>query len=152
MSRILKLFSCLVILLLVGCSKDKYIYCDIKIDNDTQSYEMTGTYKIYYNNNYVTKIEKKEKYISSDSAVLKYLEEVNSLDYYNLNDLYGGFFYTIDSNKDNIQVDAVIDFDLLDVRKMVKNKILDKDYVISDQLTTSGIVKIYESKGAVCDI
>ena len=42
--------------------------------------------------------------------------------------------------------------ELVDIKKMVKDKKIDKDYVISNKLTTSGIVKIYESKGAICDI
>ena len=41
---------------------------------------------------------------------------------------------------------------LVDVKQMIKNGYLDKNYVINNKLTTSGIVKIYESKGAICDI
>lgn len=152
MSRISKIFSLLFIILLVGCSKEEYITCNIEVDNDTQNYEMTGTYKIYYDNSYVTKIEKSEKYISSDKAMIDYFEEANNLDYYNLNDLYGGVIYTVKNNESNVEVDVTIDMNNVDIKQMVKNKELDKDYVISNKLTTSGIVKIYESKGAICDI
>lgn len=151
-SKFLKLFSLLFILLLVGCRKEEYITCNIEVNNNIQNYEMNGIYKIYYNGNYVEKIEKKEKYISSDISMINYFDEVNNLDYYNLNDLYGGVIYTIKNNKNDVEVDVTIDMDNVDIKKMVKNKYLDKDYVISNKLTTSGIVKIYESRGAICDI
>ena len=35
---------------------------------------------------------------------------------------------------------------------MEQDKKIDKDYVVGNRLTTSGIVRVYESKGAICDI
>lgn len=136
----------------MGCSKKDYITCNVQIDNDIQNYTMTGIYKIYYDNNYVTKIEKEEKYISQDKTMVDYFNESKSLEYYNLNDLYNGFEYKIDSNDTSVSIGVNIDLSLVDIKKMVKNNYLDKNYVINNKLTTSGIVKIYESKGAICDI
>ena len=42
--------------------------------------------------------------------------------------------------------------DLIDIKKMVKNKYIDRDYVVSNKLTTGGIKNMYKEKGATCDI
>lgn len=147
-----KIILILFILLITGCGKKDFIICNIAVDNEVQNYTMNGTYKIYYNNNYVTRIEKQERYISPDKTMVDYFNESKNLEYYNLNDLYNGFEYKINSNEKSINIDVKIDMSLVDIRQMVKNDYLDKNYVISNKLTTSGIVKIYESKGAVCDI
>ena len=139
-------------LFLVGCSKNEYITCNIDVDNKIENYNMNGVYKIYYKDNFVTSIEKKETYISSDEDMIKYFNEVNNLEYYNLNDLYGGVSYEINSNETSVKLNVNINLELLDIKKMVKDNEIDKDYVISNKLTKSGIVKFYESKGAICDI
>ena len=146
-----KIISLIFILFLVGCSND-YITCNIEVNNNIQDYNMIGEYKIHYKGNYVTKIKEQEKYISSNKNTLNYFEESKKLDYYNLNDLYGGYTYTISNSDGSINFSSIIDMELVDIKKMVKDKKIDKDYVISNKLTTSGIVKIYESKGAICDI
>lgn len=140
------------VLFLTGCSGKDYITCNIDINNKIENYKMTGVYKIYYDNNFVTKIEKKEKYISSDKSIIKYFDESKNLEYYNLFDLYNGYIYTIKSDDTTVNIDVEIDMNLLNLSKMVEDSRLDKDYVISNKLTTSGIVKFYESKGSICDI
>jgi len=147
-----KIICFIFVLFLVGCSKEKYITCNIDVDNNIQNYNLTGVYKIYYNNNYVTKIEKQEKYISGDEIVIDYFDEYINLEYYNLNDLYGGFEYEVEKNSESVTLNSTIDMNIVDVKKMLEDKYIDKDYTISNKLTTSGIVKIYESKGAICDI
>lgn len=134
-----------------GCS-NKYISCDIEVENNVQNYNMTGSYKIYYKDNYVTKIEKSEKYISNDEDVISFFEESKNLEYSNLNDLYKGYKYSIKSYETSVFVDVLIDMELVNLKQLVKDKQIDKDYVINGKLTTSGIVRFYESKGAICDI
>lgn len=147
-----KIVSLLFILFLVGCSKKDYITCNIEINNNTDNYTMTGIYKIYYKSNYVINIEKKENYISSDESMIDYFYESKNLEYYNLDDLYNGYTYKIDKDESSIDINVTIDMNSVDINEMVKDQKIDKDYVISNKLTTSGIVKIYESKGAICDI
>lgn len=147
-----KIISLIFILFLVGCSKEEYITCNIEVDNDLQNYTMTGTYKIYYDGSYVTRIEEQEMYVSSDQTMIDYFIESKNLDYYNLNDLYGGYTYTIKSSETSVSLSATIDVSLVNIKQMVNDQKIDEDYVISNRLTTSGIVKTYESKGAICDI
>ncbi|MBR6690675.1 MAG: hypothetical protein IKL65_05030 [Bacilli bacterium] len=152
MNKLLKILCFMFVLFLVGCSKERYIVCKVNVNNDIQDYNMTGTYKIYYNNSYVTKIEKEEVYTSSDLDIIEYFNEAKNLEYYNLNDLYSGYIYTIKKDNESVKLNITVDMNLVDIKKMIKDKYLDKDYVISNKLTTSGIVKIYESRGAICDI
>ncbi len=150
MKKLIKLFSILVVLLICGCGKEKYITCTKNINNTNENYTLSATYKIYYNKSYVTKIEKEEKYTSSDKTVLDYFKEYNELNYGNLNDLYGGFDYKIDSNKEFVSINTIIDLSVSDLKKMVNDGYLDKDYVVSNKFTTGGAKRYYESIGATC--
>ena len=152
MNKTFKVFILISILFITGCGKDKYITCKSEITNKENNYTLSATYKIYYKDSYVTKIEKEEIYKSSSEDIIEYFDEYKNLEYDNLNDLYGGYSYTIDSNKDFIKLNAVIDINNVDVKQMIKNGYLDKDYTISNKLTTSGAKYFYKEKGATCDI
>ncbi|MBQ2947233.1 MAG: hypothetical protein IJE04_05285 [Bacilli bacterium] len=147
-----KIIILIFALFLVGCNKEEMITCNIEVDNDLQNYTMKGIYNIYYKDNFVTRIEKKEQYISLNEDIINYLNESKSLEYYNLNDLYGGYTYTINYNETAVAITSKIDLSLVDLKKMEQDKKIDKDYVVGNRLTTSGIVRVYESKGAICDI
>lgn len=147
-----KIIVLIIALFLVGCTKEEMITCNIEVGNDLQNYTMKGIYNIYYKDNYVTKIEKKEQYISPNEDVITYLNDSKNLEYYNLNDLYGGYTYEIKNSETALAITSKIDLSLVDLKKMEQDKKIDKDYVVGNRLTTSGIVRVYESKGAICDI
>lgn len=147
-----KIIVLIIALFLVGCTKEEMITCNIEVDNDLQNYTMKGIYNIYYKDNYVTKIEKKEQYISPNEDVITYLNDSKNLEYYNLNDLYGGYTYEIKNSETALAITSKINLSLVDLKKMEQDKKIDKDYVVGNRLTTSGIVRVYESKGAICDI
>lgn len=151
MKKFIKLFSVLIVLLVCGCDKEKYITCTNNIDNTAENYKLNATYKIYYNKSYVTKIEKEESYTSNNKSVLDYFEEFKDLNYSNSNDLYGGFTYNIKRDKEYVYITTIIDFNISDVKKMVKEGYLDKDYVVSNKLTTRGAMHFYEAMGAECE-
>ena len=147
-----KLIVFIFVFFLVGCSNNKYITCNVEVNNKIENYNMEGIYKIYYKNNFVTKIEKEEVYISPSEDIIGYFNESKGLEYYNLNDKYNGFLYKINKEENKINLNVSIDLSLVDIKQMVKDKKINKDYVMSNRLCTSGIVDFYESKGAVCDI
>lgn len=126
--------------------------CNIEVDNNLQNYTMKGIYNIYYKDNYVIQIEKKEQYISPNEEIINYLKESKELEYYNLNDLYGGYTYDVKNSETSVAIISNIDLSLVDLKKMEQDKKIDKDYIVSNRLTKSGIVRVYESKGAICDI
>jgi len=147
-----KIVILILALFLVGCSKEEMITCNIEVNNKLQNYTLEGTYNIYYKDNYVTHIKKKEQYISTNEEFISYLNESKNLEYYNLNDLYGGYTYDIKSGESSVFITSKIDLSILDLKKMEKDNKIDKNYIVGNRLTKSGIIRVYESKGAVCDI
>lgn len=148
--KLIKLLCLLIVFFLFGCSNQKYITCNINLNNELNNYKREGTYIVYYNDKYVSKVEKEDEYISNDKSVLDYFSESNRLSYEDLNNKYGGIDYTIDNKENEVVIKANIDFSKADVKKMSKDGFIDKDYVVSNKLTLSGIKYIYESKGFKC--
>jgi len=140
------------LILLTGCSKEKYFTCKINKDNEIQNYTLNAVYKVYYEKSYVTKVEKKEVYKTQNEDTLDYFYEYKNLEYVNLNNLYGGFTHEVKKNEDEVKLNATIDMSLVDIKKMKKDKYISSYYIVSNKLTTGGIKNIYEEKGAICDI
>ena len=151
MKKIRIIFIFTLLILLTGCGKDKYIKCTIDINNTLENYNLVGTYKVYYNKNYVTRIEKEETYSSEKEDVLKYFEDKENLEYQRLNDLYGGYEYIVKRDMEKVKVSSKVDMGVVLVKEMVNNNDLDKDYVVNNKLTTTGAKYIYTSKGAICE-
>ena len=147
----LKFLSILILLFVVGCSKNEYINCYIDVENNIQNYTLKANYKVYYKDSFVTNIEKEEQYISDDKDILDYFYESKQLEYYNLSDKYGGVTYDIKNLNDSIKLTININLKEVDLSSMVKDDRIKKDYVKSDKLLLSGIKKIYSSKGAICE-
>lgn len=148
----IKLFiSLLIIILLTGCS-DKYFACKVNLDNKEDNYKLNSVYKIYYKNDYVINIEKEDKYISTNNDILDYYYEYKNIEYKHFKDLYGGYEYNLDYNNDILKINVNINMNEVNLKQMVLDNILDKNYVISNKLTKTGIKRYYESKGAICDI
>lgn len=141
----------ILLLVITGCSSDKSFICKMDIENDIQDYKLDGTYTIYYKDSYVTKIEKIEKYNSTNQDTLDYLNEYLNLDYENLNRKYNGYTYDVLLSEDYVRLESVIDMNSVDVKKMKKDNYIEEDYVIGENITTSGIKYFYEQKGAICE-
>lgn len=142
----------LIVVLLTGCSKDEYFTCEIDLNNEQMEYHLNATYKVYYKNSYVTKIEKNEIYETYNEDTYNYFNEAKNLEYINLNNLYGGITHTISLEENKVILDATYDMSIVDIKKMLKNKYIDRYYVIGNNLTVGGIKNIYKEKGAICDI
>jgi hypothetical protein len=115
-------------------------------------YHLSATYKVYYKNSYVTKVEKNEIYETDNEDTYNYFNEAKDLEYQNLNNLYGGIIHNISLKENKVILDAIIDMSIADIKKMIKNKYIDIDYVIGNNLTVGGIKNIYKEKGIICDI
>ena len=147
-----KVVLLLIIVLLTGCSKDEYFTCKIDLNNEQMKYQLNAIYKVYYKNSYVTKIEKNEIYETKNEDTYKYFNETKNLEYLNLNNLYGGIIHTIKLKENKVILNATFDMNVIDIKKMVKDKYIDSDYIIGNNLTVGGIKNIYKEKGANCDI
>lgn len=143
------IFITISVFFLTGCT-NKYFVCNANIKNSDMNYKLEAKYKIYYNNNYVTKIEKEEIYTSEDKKIIDYFDDYKALELSNSNDLYGGFEYKIDSTLKKVKINTIIDLNAVDIKKMVNNNYLDEDYVIGNKLTTTGARYYYKERGAIC--
>ena len=141
-----------MVVLLTGCSNDKHFTCTIDLNNEQMEYHLSATYKVYYKNSYVTKVEKNEIYETDNEDTYNYFNEAKDLEYQNLNNLYGGIIHNISLKENKVILDAIIDMSIADIKKMIKNKYIDIDYVIGNNLTVGGIKNIYKEKGIICDI
>lgn len=145
------MFLLVVFICMSGCGNEKYFVCTIDVDNSNENYSLNATYKVYYDGNYVTKIEKNDYYSSNDLTVLNYFKEYKTLEYDNLNSLYGGFDYSVDLNENDLIFNTTINLEDVDIKKMLSNGDINSDYVVSNKLTTSGIKYLYKAKGAICE-
>ena len=147
-----KIVLLLIIILLTGCSKDKYFTCKMDLNNEQMEYHLNAIYKVYYKNSYVTRIEKTEIYETDNEDTYNYFNEAKNLEYTNLSNLYGGITHTINLRENKVILDATIDMSIVNIKKMLKDRYIDVDYVIGNNLTVGGIKNIYKEKGATCDI
>ena len=145
-----KILLLVFLFLLSGCGNSKYIVCSADIKNNVENYNLVSKYKIYYDKNFATKIYKNEVYKSNDENIIDYFEEYKKLDYSNLNDLYGGYDYEIIRDKNSVTVNVTVNLSDVDLKKMVDDGEIDKNYVIAQKITVSGLKKIYEEKGYEC--
>lgn len=142
--------SILLLVLLTGCS-DKYFECNKNIYNEMQDYELNAKYKVYYENSFVTKIEKEEIYISDNIDTLNYFNEYKKLEYENVNNLYGEVIYSINRSENKITIYSTIETELLNIKKMKNNKYIDSEAVINNKIATGGIKNIYKAQGFTCE-
>ena len=148
-----KLFIFLSLFLLLGCTnKIEERTCKINVENGIEGYTLKGEYKIYFDKyEYVTKVEKEEMYESNDEEVLEYFNRSKEIDYKNISK-YGGYEYTVEKLDDKVHINVIIDLKQTDVKQMIIDKKIDRDYTDKNKITLYGIKDYYESKGAICDI
>ena len=148
-----KVFILLSLFLLVGCTnKIKEGNCKINLKNSDENYTLKANYKIYYDKNeYVTKIEESATYKSDDDSVLDFYYKAKSMEYQNLYN-YGGIEYSVELIDNKVKIISTREVKDMDVKKLIKDKLIDRDYTSANRLTLYGMKDYYEAKGAVCDI
>lgn len=148
-----KIFVLLSLFLLVGCTnKIKEGNCKIDLKNSNEGYTLKANYKIYYDKNeYVTRIEEDITYKSDNESVLDFYYKAKSMEYQKLYN-YNGIKYSIELIDNKIKITSTRDLKETNVKKMIKDKLIDRDYTSANKLTLYGMKDYYEAKGAVCDI
>ena len=148
-----KIFIILSLFLLVGCTnKVKETNCNINLENTDEGYTLKANYKIYYDKNeFVTKIEENITYKSKEESVLNYYYDSKNVEYQRLYN-YGGIEYSVEQIDDMVKINSIRILKDTNLKQMIKDKIIKKDYTSANKLTLYGIKAYYESKGAVCDI
>lgn len=147
----MKIIILILIIFLSGCSNESIISCKINIDNKKEEYASNFTYEIYYKDKYVKKIKINETYNSNVSSKINYFEELRKSENEYLNLIYGGFAYDINRvSPSELLVNINIDCDSTDIKQMVKDGYLSKNYVSGNRLTLIGAKSMFESIGATC--
>ena len=143
----------LIILLLCGCKKERIMNCSYINTNEELKYTEEIKYKVYYNRKeYVTKIEKNEYYYSEDEDRINYFNDYKNIHYNELNNLYNGYTYNIEKNKNDVKISIIIDLKEVNLKKMVINKFVDKYYIVNNHLSLGGLKLYYKDKQVKCDI
>jgi len=126
------------IILLTGCTKEEYFTCKIELNNEVQEYKLDAEYKVYYKNSYVTKVEKKEIYISDNRDTLDYFYEYKNLEYTNINNLYGGVTHNVIKDSNQVILKSVFEIlksEILDLTKDIISSLVS----ILSKLTVSSL-------------
>lgn len=147
-----RIFILIFVLLLTGCfNKNELMVCTSNISNAKQNYKSNITYNVYHKNNIVTKVTIDEVYTSDSLDMITYFNESRSAIYDNYNKLYDGYSYKIQKSNNRLEINTTIDYSKVNVKKMVRKKIIDKDYVDNYyNLTRLGAKTMYENMGATC--
>lgn len=139
----------LLCLLLCGCSS-KYVTCTSETKNNTQGYHSKISYKIYYKNEKVTKTIIKGEYTSDVSELTSYFDTYLKTNYEYLNNNYSGYDFSKEKIDNGVKYNVTIDYSKVNLKKMIKDKEIDKDYVKNDELTLDGALEMYKRLGATC--
>ena len=145
----MKKYLVIIFILLAGCSSKKMI-CTKYILNESQNYEQSSTYIIYFNNGYVNKIEENNTYSSNDVKMINYFDNYMEKSYINFKKEYKYINYRKDIQDNKIFFQAQYDYNKIDGNKLSKNNYIDKLYVSNQRVNVSGIKLKYEQLGFVC--
>lgn len=146
-----KIIPVLIILICCGCGKDRSMLCTSKINNDNQNYKGDITYKIYYKGSRVYKIDIEEIYRSDEEEVIKYFDEARNIYYEELNKKYGGYSLKKDVYENKINLSVNIDYEKVNIRKMIKDGYIDLSYTKGGYLTKNGVKVILTDRGMKCE-
>lgn len=150
-----KLFVLLFLLVLtVGCSSDK--------SDEVKSFECSRKatvssnvktdlqYKVFYKNDYVTKVESVEKIISDDedtldtykSTVEAFYEPYTKIKYYDVD---------VSIKGDTLTSKATIDYEKIDTDKLIEIDSANGSIINDGKVKVSDIKKMYAQVGAKCE-
>ncbi len=145
-----KIIIIVLMILITGCGTKKMI-CELNVDNNNQNYKLIGKYEIRYQNNLVKNVSTTETYISDNSQVIEYFDKYLTKTYKDFNKNYGNISYHKINKQNQISYKVVIDYSKIDSKKLVKNGVIDKSNIRNKNITISGLVDMYEAKGAKCN-
>lgn len=152
----------IVLLCITGCKVNVTVNGKNVLDNSKKvvctlnkkesNVTLTGTYTIKYNDEFVSKVEVKEEYVSSDKSILDSFAESINENYEEFNSEYGGYTYNITETPDKLVVETTLDYDAMDIKNYLKDYPDAKSYINGDnKVTLSGIKNVYTSLGATCE-
>lgn len=123
-----------------------------RLSTDVSTYEVEATYNIFYRSSVVEKVETVEVVTSDDTDILDQFEDTLNSQYRAMKRTYGGYEFDVTNDGYQVESRVTIDYNQVDMDQLLEDSEDLKDYVNSNnRLTVSGITKLYQGMGAVCD-
>lgn len=142
----------ILVFLLCGCGKKEVNdSCKLDLNNEFENYSVSSNYDIKSKETFVTQVVKVETYKSKDMNVINYLSEAKEIEYKAFNDLYGGVTAEITKDRYEFTITTIIDFNKVDVKKLIDNNYINEDYTVNNKVSVGGIKEFYSERGAVCN-
>ena len=142
----------LIITVLVVCMivfRDRKMICTLQSKQD--NYTIDTTYTIFYRKNIVQNVKINEIVSSDDSTILDQFESDWEEQYKYNQDTYGGYTYIINKKKGKVVSNVKVDYQEMNMKRFLRINNAMKEYVNeNNQVTISGIQKMYEQSGAIC--
>ena len=90
------------------------------------------------------------EYTSDVSELTSYFDTYLKTNYEYLNNNYSGYDFSKEKIDNGVKYNVTIDYSKVNLKKMIKDKEIDKDYVKNDKLTLDGALEMYKKLGATC--
>lgn len=140
------------ILLLTGCGEKKgTIHCTLTTTDKLNGYTVNADYNIHYKGDYVEYVENTETVTSDNEETLASFESQFNVLYNGMNENYGGYTYSIKKDTGKLTSTVKIDYDKMDLDKLVKDQPTMKNYVKNKKMSKEGIENTYKALGATCE-
>lgn len=143
-----------VLFLMAGCDskKESLKTCKLTSTDTTSGYKMDSEYKIYSNGDVVSKVVTIETVETDNEKTLNYFKDYLEKAYSSMDEKYHGYSNNVEIDDNKLISTTTIDYSKMDLDAYVKDNSAMKNYVNNkNQLTTSGIIKVYEALGAICE-
>lgn len=155
-----------VLLLLTGCNSksnvnnggntnndpvEQKMTCTLHTSDTATGYSIDATYVATYKDNIVSKVNSTEVVKSDKSEIIDYFENYVTETYTNMNEAYGGYTYSVNKTSQGLTSEVTINYDELDIAKLIKDQPTMKSYVKNNKITIDGIKSMYTQMGATCE-
>lgn len=125
--------------------------CTLHTNDVVNEYTLDATYIATYRNDLVYNVESTEIIKSNSSKVIDYFNDYVTNTYTKMNESYGGYTYSINKTSQGLTSKAFIDYEQVNIKKLVEDQPTMKSYVKDNKITKEGIKAMYTQMGATCN-
>ena len=125
--------------------------CTLHTNDVVNEYTLDATYVVTYKNDLVYNVESTEIIKSDSSKVIDYFNDYVTNTYTKMNESYGGYTYSVNKTSQGLTSKAFIDYEQVNIKKLVEDQPTMKSYVKDNKITKEGIKAMYTQMGATCN-
>lgn len=130
---------------------EQKLTCTLHTNDVVNGYTLDATYVATYKNDLVYNVESTEVIKSDSSEIIDYFNNFVTETYTTMNENYGGYTYSVNKTSEGLTSEATIDYEQVDIKKLVEDQPTMKSYVKDNKITVEGIKAMYTQMGATCD-